>query len=61
MNLTLSFKDRTGLVIRAYDDGFAYRFVTRFTDDTVVVNNETGILTFSPGDSLFLPIINLPG
>ncbi len=55
--LTISFKDRTDLIIRAYDDGFAYRFVTRFTDDTVVVNNETAVLIFSPVDSLFLPII----
>ncbi len=55
--LALSFKDRTGLVIRVYDDGFAYRFITRFTDDTVVVNTETAVLNFSPGDSLFLPII----
>jgi alpha-glucosidase len=55
--LVISFTDRTGLIIRAYDDGFAYRFFTDYPADTVLVNNETGVLTFLPGDSLYLPII----
>jgi alpha-glucosidase len=55
--LAISFKDQSGLIIRVYDDGFAYRFFCRYQADTVVVNNETGTLFFSRGDSLYLPVI----
>jgi len=55
--LTIVFKDKTGLIIRAYDDGFAYRFFTRFKQDSVIVNNETASISFSMCDSLYLPLI----
>ncbi len=52
--LTIKFKDKTGMIIRVYDDGFAYRFITRIPQDTVLVSDETATLIFSPGDSLYL-------
>ncbi len=55
--LAITFRDRSGLIIRVYEDGFAYRFFTRFTDDTVTVNRETSTLAFATGDSLYLPFI----
>lgn len=55
--ITVTFKDRTGMIIRVYDDGFAYRFFTRMAEDTVIVDQETATLHFSPGDSLVLPVI----
>ena len=55
--LTISYRDKSSLIIRVYDDGFAYRFITRYNRDSVTVNNETGTLAFMPGDSLYLPII----
>jgi alpha-glucosidase len=55
--LEISFNDQTGLIIRAYNDGFAYRFYTRYSVDTILVNDETGTITFSSGDSLYLSLI----
>jgi alpha-glucosidase len=55
--LVINFKDRTGMIIRVYNDGFAYRFITRFSQDTVLVSDETAALVFSSGDSLYLPVI----
>lgn len=55
--MTVSFKDKTGLIIRVYDDGFAYRFFTSYAEDTVIVQGETATLLFSRGDSLVLPVI----
>jgi len=55
--LTVVFRSDYGLILRAYDDGFAYRFLTRFREDSVIVVNETGSVHFSEGDSLYLPVI----
>jgi alpha-glucosidase len=55
--MMVSFSDRTGMIIRVYDDGFAYRFFVRYAEDTVLVQRETATLLFSRGDSLVLPVI----
>jgi len=55
--LTVSSGSGRGLIIRVYNDGFAYRFFTRFKADSVIVVRETGSIVFSPGDSLYLPLI----
>jgi alpha-glucosidase len=54
---TIRFRSEGGIVIRVYNDGFAYRFFTRFKEDTVIVDRESARLTFSPGDSVCLPLI----
>lgn len=38
--MEIIFKGNYSLVFRAYDNGVAYRFVTRFKEDTVFVNQE---------------------
>jgi alpha-glucosidase len=56
--LTIKFRGEFSMVLRVYNDGFAYRFVTRFHEDSVTVISETGDLLFSPGDSMYIPLIN---
>jgi len=55
--LTVTYRSKTGLILRVYNDGFAYRFFTLFNNDSVVVLNETASVRFMPGDSLYLPLI----
>ena len=38
--LKLDFREGYSLIFRAYDDGVAYRFETRFKDEIIVVNEE---------------------
>jgi alpha-glucosidase len=56
--IRVTCKSRSGLILRVYDDGIAYRFFTRFNEDSVVVLNETASIQFTGGDSLYLPIIH---
>jgi len=51
------FSNKTSLIIRAYDDGVAYRFETRLGKDSLVIHDETGSLQFHPSDSLVAPLI----
>jgi alpha-glucosidase len=55
--ITVTCKSKSGIILRAYDDGIAYRHFTRFKEDTVFVLNETATIRFAAGDSLYLPII----
>jgi alpha-glucosidase len=55
--ITLTCKSKSGIILRIYDDGVAYRYFTRYKEDSVVVLNETATLQFARGDSLYLPII----
>ncbi len=52
--LTLQFAGNYNLVLRAYNDGVAYRFHTDFKD-TITVTGEDLTLRLSPGDSLWFP------
>ncbi len=52
--LIIHFKSDYGLKIRAYDDGVAYRFFTRFPGEISVVNEELTI-NLMPEDSIFFP------
>ncbi len=56
--ITVTCKSKSGIILRVYDDGIAYRFFTRFKEDSVLVLNETATLRFTGGDSLYLPIIH---
>jgi alpha-glucosidase len=55
--ITVTCKSKSGIILRVYDDGIAYRFFTRFKEDSVVVLDETATIHFTGGDSLYLPII----
>jgi alpha-glucosidase len=52
--LEISFKGGWGLKVRAYDDGVAYRFFTRFSGDITVVGEEMAIGT-GLTDSIYFP------
>jgi alpha-glucosidase len=53
--LTLEFKGHFALIVRAYDDGVAYRFRTEFPD-SITVTNEVLSLRLAHGDSLWYPV-----
>jgi alpha-glucosidase len=55
--LALDFKNKTTLIIRAYDDGVAYRFETRHPDSITVVN-ELATFSFAPGSALIYPQVS---
>ncbi len=52
--LVLECKGNYSIVFRAYNDGVAYRFITRFPGETVI-NREEAVFNF-PGD----PLIHIP-
>ena len=54
--LTLQFKQPYTLLFRVYNDGVAYRLVTRFKD-SIFIKNEVELFAFNPGKKIFLPII----
>ncbi len=54
--LTLQFKQPYTLLFRVYNDGVAYRVVTRFKD-SIVIKNEVAQFTFNPGKKVLLPVI----
>ncbi|HEY5409005.1 MAG TPA: glycoside hydrolase family 97 protein [Ginsengibacter sp.] len=54
--LTLEFKQPYTLVFRVYDDGVAYRIVTRFKD-SIIIKNEVALFNFSANKKVLLPIV----
>ncbi len=56
--LTIQFAQPYGLIFRVYNDGVAYRIVTRFKD-AVIINNEEAIFTFNAGKKILLPLVSL--
>lgn len=57
--LTLQFKQPYTLLLRVYNDGVAYRLVTRFKD-SIIIEDEIAEFTFNPGKKVLLPVID-PG
>jgi alpha-glucosidase len=55
--LTINFKGDYSLVFRAYNDGAAYRFITRKKTDITVINEEAAF-NFKNDDKAFLPFVN---
>lgn len=51
--LIIDFKSNFSFIVRAYNDGIAYRFNTTFKDD-IVVNQEKFNLNFAKQDSIYL-------
>ena len=54
--LTLHFRERFSVVLRAYDDGMAYRFVTDCRDDFVVLD-ETARFDFGQDRDAIVPYV----
>ncbi len=54
--LSLNFKQPYTLQFRVYNDGVAYRIITRFKD-SITINNEEAIFSFKPGKKVLLPLI----
>ncbi|MBM4161390.1 MAG: glycoside hydrolase family 97 protein [Ignavibacteria bacterium] len=52
--LTIHFKGNYGLIIRAYNDGVAYRLFTRLPGEITVKHEHLEIIV-SPDDSIFFP------
>jgi alpha-glucosidase len=52
----LDFRGHYGLIFRAYNDGVAYRFLTRFKDTIKVVSEEVRF-TFAEDHSIFIPFV----
>ncbi len=55
--LTLDFQGQYSVVFRVYDDGFAYRFLTRFPD-SIRVENEEVRFAFTKNDSVYAAKLN---
>jgi alpha-glucosidase len=53
----LSFKGNYGLIFRAYDDGVAYRFFTKFKGRVKVVSEEVTVL-FGGDHSVYFPVVD---
>lgn len=52
--LTIDFKQPLGLVVRAYNDGVAYRWVSNF-EDSVIIENEIASFNFAGKPSAYYP------
>jgi alpha-glucosidase len=55
--LRLEFRQPYTLLVRVYNDGVAYRLVTRFKD-SIVIKNEVAEFAFDAGKKLLLPVIS---
>ncbi len=56
--LSIQFSQPYTLLFRVYNDGVAYRIVTRFKDDSITINNEEAIFSFAPNKKILLPIVS---
>jgi len=56
--LTLQFKQPYTLLFRVYNDGVAYRIITRFKD-SITIKNEVSLFNFSSNKKVLLPIVEL--
>ncbi len=54
--LSLSLANGFGIEFRAYNDGVAYRIVTRLKD-SITVKAETAIFQFLPGSNIIAPLV----
>jgi alpha-glucosidase len=54
--LTIQFKEPYTLLFRVYNDGVAFRIITRFRD-SITIRNEVARFSFPEGKKVLLPII----
>ena len=55
--LTLNFKGSYSIQFRAYDDGIAYRFITKFSKP-IIVKNENITYNFDDDYTAYIPYVN---
>src|SRR5207249_2241529 len=54
--LLIQFNQNFSVVFRAYNDGVAYRIISKFKD-SITIKNETAIFQFTNGAHVFAPLI----
>ena len=54
--LTLQFRQPFTILFRVYNDGVAYRIITRFKD-SITIKNEVALFSFSSNKKVLLPIV----
>jgi alpha-glucosidase len=54
--LQISFKQPYTLEVRVYDDGFAYRVGTNFSD-SIIIQRELAKINFPTSSSVYIPIV----
>lgn len=54
--VTLQFRQPYALLFRVYNDGVAYRIVTRF-EDSIIIKNEIALFNFDKNKKVLLPIV----
>ncbi|MDR1813501.1 MAG: glycoside hydrolase family 97 catalytic domain-containing protein [Tannerella sp.] len=52
--LTIKFVEGYDIIVRAYNEGIAYRFVTRFSD-SITVKNEDLVMNFADDPTVYFP------
>ncbi|HVZ96901.1 MAG TPA: glycoside hydrolase family 97 protein [Chitinophagaceae bacterium] len=55
--LQINFRGNFSVIFRAYNDGVAYRIITRFKD-SIIVKNETAAFNFTPNGHVYAPLIH---
>jgi alpha-glucosidase len=55
--LLIQFKQNFSVVFRVYNDGVAYRIITRFKD-SIIIKNETANFQFQQGAKVLAPLIH---
>jgi alpha-glucosidase len=52
--LVITYNENYNLIVRAYDEGIAYRFVTYLEGD-VIINNEDAVFNFAGNPTVYFP------
>lgn len=52
--LLISFNENYDLVVRAYDEGIAYRFITRLGGE-IIINSEDAVFNFTSTPTIYFP------
>ena len=50
--LLISFNENYDLLVRAYDEGIAYRFITRL-DGEIIINSEDAVFNFTSTPTIY--------
>ncbi len=52
--LTIQFNEDYDLIVRAYNEGLAYRFITRLSGD-IIINSEDAVFNFTSTPKIYFP------
>ena len=56
--ITLFFRGSYDIQFRAYNDGIAYRFLTRFTNSQITISKEEVTYNFTDNHTVYVPYVN---